>query len=169
MEIREERAQEAAEIGRVITEAFRTAPHAAGTEAAILAGLRKAGALTLGLTAAEGGAVLGHVAFSPVRIDGEERGWFGLGPVAVRPDRHGEGIGGALIREGLARLRALGARGCVLVGDPGYYGRFGFRADPALRCAEAPAEVFLALRFGGDAAAGRVEFHPAFFAAPEAG
>lgn len=52
--------------------------------------------------------------------------WFGLGPIAVAPDRQGEGIGRALIEAGLAELRLRNAGGCALIGDPALYGRFGF-------------------------------------------
>ena len=99
--------------------------------------------------AVEGGAIVGHIAFSEVLIDGEACGWFALGPVAVIPERQGDGIGGALVRAGLARLRAQGAAGRVLVGDPGYYGRFGFAADPALRVDGVPGEYVIALPLAG--------------------
>ena len=108
-------------------------PTATAAKPAILDALRAAGALTVALVAEEGGEILGQVAFSPVAIDGTARDWYGLGPVAVRPDRQGQGIGQALIRAGLDRIRALGAQGCVLAGAPGYYGRFGFVADPRLQ------------------------------------
>ena len=82
------------------------------------------------------------VNFSPVLIDGEECGWFGLGPVAVEPERQRERIGTALIEHGLAHLRARGARGCVVLGDPAYYRRFGFEPDRTLAYPAAPAEYF---------------------------
>ena len=75
---------------------------------------------------------IGHAAFSPVTISDGSEGWYGLGPVSVIPSRQGEGIGTALVREGIARLCRLGAQGCVVLGEPGYYERFGFRHDPAL-------------------------------------
>lgn len=163
VQIQEEAEADAAAIGTLVTEAFRTAPHAGGNEAEIVAELRRAGALTLGLVAVEDDAVVGHVAFSPVWIDGADRGWFALGPIAVRPDRQGRGIGAALIREGLDRLRARGARGCVLVGDPAYYGRFGFRADSRLRMRDVAPEYVLSLPLAGGVASGEVTHHPAFF------
>ncbi len=106
--------------------------------------------------------LLGHVAFSPVLIGGEEKGWYGLGPVSVLPDRQGEGIGSILIREGLAILRQEGAKGCVLLGDPGYYGRFGFRADQRLKLPGVPAEYFQCLAFGPDTPEGDVAYDMAF-------
>ena len=104
---------------RALTEtAFKTAPHADGTEHLIIDRLRAAGALTLSLVAEVDGVVAGHVAFSPVTVSDGSAGWYGLGPISVDPSRQGEGIGGKLIREGLDRLKALGATGCVLLGDP---------------------------------------------------
>lgn len=163
MEIRPETAADAPAIAALTTAAFAGAPHASGTEAAIVAALRAAGALSLSLVAVEAGRIIGHVAFSPVRIDGRDRGWFGLGPISVAPDRQGRGIGAALIREGLARLRECGAGGCVLLGDPGYYTRFGFVADPGLRLPEVPPHYFLRLVLAGPPPVGSVAYHPGFY------
>ncbi len=82
--------------------------------------------------AADGQQVVGHIAFSPVTIDGRDLGWYGLGPLAVHPDRQRLGIGALLVRTGLDLLRDQAAQGCVLLGDPLYYARFGFRQDPGL-------------------------------------
>ena len=87
-----------------------------------------------------------------------------MGPVAVRPDRQRSGIGQALIRAGLERLRATGAQGCVVLGDPAYYVRFGFKSDPELRYGDAPAGYFQRLIFGGERSTGEVDYHPAFSA-----
>ncbi|MGO4286439.1 GNAT family N-acetyltransferase [Bosea sp. TAB14] len=162
MPIRPEQPADAAAIRALTTEAFAAAPHSSGTEAAIIDSLRAAGALTLSLVAVEGDEIVGHVAFSPVTIDGAERGWFGLGPVSVRPGRQRGGVGSGLIREGLQRLREIGAGGCVLLGDPGYYGRFGFAADPALVLEGVPPEYFMRLAFGAGVPAGTVRYHAAF-------
>jgi putative acetyltransferase len=162
MPIRPEQPADAAAIRALTTEAFAAAPHSSGTEAAIIDGLRAAGALTLSLVAVEDSEIVGHVAFSPVTIDGAERGWFGLGPVSVRPDRQRGGVGSELIRDGLQRLREIGAGGCVLLGDPGYYGRFGFAADPALVLEGVPPEYFMRLAFGAGVPAGTVRYHAAF-------
>ena len=161
-----------ANIIRDITQAaFQLNSHSSGTEGAIIDALREAGALTLSLVAVTGGedAVVGHIAFSPVTIDGRHAGWFGLGPVAVRPDLHGRGIGSALIREGLTRLRQAGAKGCVLAGDPDYYRRFGFEHDPGLRYEDVPAEYFMRLAFHAPAPTGRVRFHAGFDAGRDGG
>lgn len=149
---------------RALTErAFRTAPHADGTEHLIIDRLRAAGALTLSLVAEEGGAVVGHVAFSPVSVSDGSAGWYGLGPISVDPSRQGEGIGGGLVRDGLARLEALGAAGCVLLGDPAYYGRFGFVADPKLTLDGVPPEYFMRVAFSPVYGEGTVSYHPGFY------
>ena len=162
MLIRPEQPADADAIRALTTDAFATASHSSGTEAAIVDGLRVAEALTLSLVAVEDGEIVGHVAFSPVTIDGAERGWFGLGPVSVRPRRQRDGIGSGLIREGLRRLRTMGAAGCVLLGDPAYYDRFGFANDPALVLEGVPPEYFMRLGFGAETPAGTVRYHAAF-------
>lgn len=161
MILRNEQPGDAGAIRDLTAAAFATAPHASGTEAQIVDALRDAGALHLSLVAEDGGVIVGHAAFSPVRIDGVERSWFGLGPVSVTPARQRSGIGAALIRHGLAHLRAQGAAGCVVLGDPGYYRRFGF-APGGLCYPGPPPEYFLQLAFGGAAPAGVVTYAPAF-------
>jgi putative acetyltransferase len=102
------------------------APYSTGTEPRIIDVLRDAGGLTISLVADRRGEVLGHVAFSPVEIDGAPGDWFGLGPVAVAPPFIGLGVGKALIDAGLDRLRRLSAGGCAVLGDPGYCHRYGY-------------------------------------------
>lgn len=161
-EIREERPEDIDPIGQVTTEAFKLNEHSRGTEAAIITALRNADALTLSLVAMADGAVVGHIAFSPVEINGEHVRWYGLGPVSVRPDLQRQGIGSALIREGLARLGRRGAHGCVLVGDPAYYCRFGFTADPNLTYGGVPPEYFMRRMLVGESPKGEVSFHDGF-------
>jgi putative acetyltransferase len=141
--------------------AFADEPHADGTEPYIVDAVRAAGALTVSLVAILDGRVVGHVAFSPVTVSDGSVGWYALAPVSVVPELQRRGIGSTLIEEGLARLRALGAAGCVLVGDPGYYGRFGFRHRPGL-ASDYPPRVFLALPLMDRVPQARVTFHEAF-------
>jgi putative acetyltransferase len=162
MNIRAEEPMDHETIQSVVTAAFAPIEHSRHTEARIIDALRSAGALDLGLVATGSGGVLGYVAFSSVTIDDKACGWFGLGPLAVRPERQGEGIGTSLVREGLARLRAAGARGCVVLGEPAYYGRFAFRAHPALHLPGVPPTYFQALAFQGAVPSGEVAYHWAF-------
>jgi putative acetyltransferase len=164
MKIRLEQTGDPAQIRAVTTAAFAETEHASGTEAQIIEGLRQSGDLQLSLVAEDDGAILGHVAFSPVKIAGEECGWVGLGPVSVQPDHQGRGIGRALIDAGLKRLREAGAAGCVVLGDPRYYGRFGFACSPGLRFTGAPPEYFMALGFAGDLPSGEVSYAAPFYA-----
>lgn len=166
MWIREENASDQASIARVIDAAFAGATHAGGNEARIVQALRAAGVLRVARVADIDGRIAGHVAISPVTLDDGSTGWFGLGPVAVDPADQGRGVGSALVRAALAELPALGARGCVVLGEPGWYARFGFRPVPSLRLDGAPASHFQALLIGdGDAPRARVDYHPAFFIA----
>ncbi len=160
--IRPETPADADAIRALTAAAFAGAPHSSGTEAAIIDALRAAGALTLSLVAAEAGGIVGHAAFSPVTCSSGASGWFGLGPVSARPDRQRAGVGQALIRTGLATLRDQGAAGCVVLGDPRYYGRFGFACDPALRYGDVPQEYFQRIVFRGPPPAGEITYHPSF-------
>jgi putative acetyltransferase len=162
MQIRLERPEDATTIHALTDTAFKGMPFSDDTEASVIDALRAAGALTLSLLATQGGEIVGHIAFSPVTINGEAGDWYGLGPVSVWPDRQRQGIGQALIREGLQRLKSIGAGGCVLLGNPAYYGRFGFENDPDLRHAGAPPEAFQCLTLNGPRPRGEVSFHPGF-------
>lgn len=160
--IRGERPSDVAAIHAVTAAAFRDAPHADHTEQFIVDALRQAGALALSLVAERAGEVVGHVAVSAVRISDGAVGWFGLGPISVRPDLQGQGIGSLLMQEALRRLRAKGAAGCVVLGDPAYYGRFGFRPEPGLFLRGVPPAYFQALAFGAAVPRGEVAYHEAF-------
>lgn len=162
MQIRPERPEDATTIRALSDAAFKGMPFSDETEAAVIDALRAAGALTLSLVATKGDEILGHVVFSPVTINGEAGDWYGLGPVSVWPDHQRAGVGQALIREGLRRLQSLGAGGCVLLGNPAYYRRFGFESDPALYNPGAPPGAFQHLTLKGSRPAGEVRFHPAF-------
>jgi putative acetyltransferase len=162
--IRPERAEDVADIAEVTRQAFASHPFSQQTEAFIIKALRRAGALTLSLVTEWEGRVVGHVAFSPVAISDGSPDWYGLGPVSVLPVLQARGVGRALLERGLAGLRDLGAAGCVLVGDPAFYTRFGFANTSDLVLDGVPPEYFMALRLGGARAVGTVEFHEAFTA-----
>lgn len=163
MTIRPERPEDAAAIGAITAEAFEGMAHSSGNESHIVEELRRAKALALSLVAAdEEGIPIGHVAFSPVKLDGQAGKWFALGPVSVRPDLQRRRIGSALIEQGLARLAELGAQGCIVIGEPAYYSRFGFIADAALTYFRRPSPYLQGLAFAGDGPRGEVSYHPAF-------
>lgn len=160
MRIRDETARDIAAIGALVSEAFLSAPHASGTEARIVEMLRDDRALMLSLVAEEAGEVIGHLAASAACI-GEAAGWALIGPLAVLPARQREGVGSALMAEALRRLRPV-APGAVLVGDPGYYRRFGFGARLGVTLPGVPSEFVLVLPFGCTAPPGVLDCHPAF-------
>lgn len=162
MLIRSECPTDAAAIHSLTERAFAGAPHSDGSEPGIVRALRDAGALAVSLVAEAEGTVVGHVAISPVSITDGSAGWYGLGPISVEPSMHGQGVGSNLMRAGLERLVALGAAGCVVLGDPGYHSRFGFAPVHGLVYPGSPAEYFMALSFGSSRPHGRVEYHAAF-------
>lgn len=151
-------------IRAVTLAAFHDLAVSRHTEQFIIEALRAAGALTLSLVAEQEGRVVGHIAFSPVVLSDGTPGWYGLGPVSVLPECQRQGIGKALMVEGLARLRGLKAAGCCLVGHPEYYRKFGFRNVPELVLDGVPPEYFFALPLAGPLPRGSVTFHPAFLA-----
>jgi putative acetyltransferase len=163
-DIRTERPEDADSIHAVTIAAFMDAPHTSHTEQFVVRELRRAGQLAVSLVAALGGQVVGHVAISPVTISDGTGDWFGLGPVSVVPRYQRRGLGSRLVRDALVRLRAAGGRGCVLVGEPAYYGRFGFRAEPGLVLPGVPPQYFQALCLARAMPAGVVTFHAAFAA-----
>ncbi|USD64764.1 N-acetyltransferase [Vibrio sp. SCSIO 43136] len=96
-------------------------------EANLVASLRENGHRTLSLVAcSDEGEVIGYVLFSPVTVGGEDLNWQGLAPLAVAKEHQGKGIGTELVKEALHSLAELGYPACVVLGDPNYYGRFGF-------------------------------------------
>ena len=149
-------------ISEVTVAAFDSLPVSNHTEQFVIKALRAANALALSLVAEVQGRVIGHIAFSALTISDGTRNWYGLGPVSVLPRYQRQGIGKALIQEGLSRLKAMGAQGCCLVGHPGYYTRFGFRNTPGLVLEGVPPEVFFALSFNGHIPRGTVAFHEGF-------
>jgi putative acetyltransferase len=161
MLIRRETSPDAEPIRRVEEHAFGR-----GEEAALVHALRAHGGLTLSLVAEEHGQVVGHVAFSKVTI--EARTGVGLAPLAVLPKYQRRGFGSALVRRGLAECRAAGHDFAVVLGEPAYYGRFGFEpaAPHGVRCEfDAPEDAFmiLALRPGALAGlAGVARYAPEF-------
>lgn len=160
--IRNETSVDASAISEVTVAAFNTLAISNHTEQFIIEALRADNALTVSLVAEMEDRVIGHIAFSPVTISDGTLDWYGLGPVSVLPEYQRQGIGKALIREGLAQLRGMHARGCCLVGHPEYYKKFGFDNVPKLVYEGVPPEVFFAMSFDGNIPQGTVTFHKGF-------
>lgn len=162
MHIRNELPSDAEAIDAVTVAAFRQAVHASHTEQFIVRALRNAGQLAVSIVAEDHGSIVGHVAVSPVTGSGIPSGWYGLGPVSVLPARQRQGVGSLLVERALARLRGLGGAGCVVLGDPAYYGRFGFEVASSLVLAGVPPGYFQAISFNGQLPSGEVEYHESF-------
>lgn len=118
MEIRPEAPADIAAIHDLVAGCFPS-----DAEARLIDALRAAGRLSLSLVAEDAGGILGHVAFSPMT---GLVGGVGLAPLAVHPAHRRRGIGAQLARAGLVACADLGVGWVVVLGDPAYYGRFGF-------------------------------------------
>jgi putative acetyltransferase len=160
--LRAERPADAAAVHQLIQAAFATLAVGERTEHRIVDALRDAGALSFSLLAELRGRLVAHAALSPVVIDDGTPGWYGLGPVAVQPEHQRSGIGQRLIRAMLEQAEAAGANGCVVLGHPDYYPRFGFSGNHQLVLPGFSATHFFALRWRGGMPSGTVRYHPAF-------
>jgi putative acetyltransferase len=143
-------------------------------EADLVEALRAKGAVTLSLVAVGDGRVVGHILFSPVRIESSSgsAAALGLGPMAVLPELQRQGIGSLLVRSGLDACRDSGHEGVVVLGHPLYYPRFGF--VPASRYGitspwDVPDPVFMAIELRPGALrnrAGVARYQPEFGSPP---
>ena len=149
-------------IGEITAEAFKSLDISNHTEQFIIWALRDTDALTISLLAEVDVHIIGHIAFSPVTISDGTRDWYGLGPVSVLPEYQRQGVGKALLKEGLTRLKIINAKGCCLVGHPDYYMKFGFKNVTELVYEGVPQEVFFVLAFSGYIPRGKVTFHEGF-------
>ena len=162
--IRKEQPGDAQNIHAVTVAAFLEAPHTDYTEQFIIKALRESGALSISLVAEDEGDVVGHVALSPVTISDSTDSWYGLGPISVLPNKQGIGIGSELMSAAIQELKNIKAKGCVLLGDPDYYHRFGFKPRQGLVLPDVPPEYFQALVLQGDLPQGNVTYHESFSA-----
>jgi len=163
MQIRPEQPEDIAAVAEVNRAAFET-----GSEADLVDVLRQRARPIVSLVAEDGGAIVGHILFTPVTLSGhDEVTIMGLAPMAVLPAAQRRGVGSALVRGGLDRCRQLAAA-VVVLGHPAYYPRFGF--VPASRFGigceyDVPDEVFMALELGAGTLQGKtgtIRYHPAF-------
>jgi putative acetyltransferase len=160
--VRPEQSADIDAIRELVRLAFADHPVSNGTEPLVIDALRDDGALELSLVVEVDGVVVGHIAFSAAGIGDSASGWFLVGPVAVLPGFQGSGIGRALIEASLDVMRSRDALGCVLVGDPDFYRRFGFRRCSGITWPGVPDEYVLCLPFGREEPEGEIAYHPAF-------
>jgi putative acetyltransferase len=138
-------------------------------EARLVEALRKTGRLAVSLAGFDRQGILaGYAALSTVSVGAHSGRALGLGPVAVLPGKQGKGFGAALIKTGLRAGREAGFGAVFVLGDPKFYGKFGFaRADGSGIACEygASKENFLALELMPDALkemSGTVRYAPEF-------
>ncbi len=165
IEIRPERPEDSAQVFAVNAAAFETED-----EARLVDAVRAAAEPLISLVAVDGGAVVGHILFSPVSVEGEApaRRAIGLGPMAVAPEHQRRGIGSRLVRAGLDACRAIGEPVVFVLGHADYYPRFGFESAPArglrYRGPEFDPHFFVAELAPGalDGWSGRIRYHDEF-------
>ncbi|GAB5348549.1 GNAT family N-acetyltransferase [Alteriqipengyuania sp. 357] len=167
--IREEREADIPAICALTRAAFAKADRSDGNEHEIVNALRASGDLSLSLVSTNmDEAIIGHIAFSPVRISDGTGNWYAAGPVSVMPTRQRAGIGSQLAEAGIERMRELGAEGIVLLGEPGLYERYGFRPDPELILRDVQPEFFQVRMLGdGPRPKGEVTYAPGFSVKPQ--
>ncbi len=160
--VRSETSDDINDIEKVTIEAFKNHPHSNQTEHEIINKLRDNGALSVSLVAIINNTIVGHIAFSKVKINNKFVQWYGLAPVSVKTEYQNQGIGSKLIRSGLEAIKVLNAKGCVLLGEPKYYNKFGFIVFEGLVFKGVPPEYFQALLLSGEMPLGNIEYHSAF-------
>lgn len=166
MHIRNEQPNDIERISQIHYAAFKGHPmHKPGAEPVehlIVEQLRASNALSLSLLVEMHQEAVGHIAFSPVTVGACTLGWFLLGPIGVVPELQGKGMGSVLIHEALFQMRNTGALGIVLVGDPEFYKRFGFKSMPNLSWSGVPNRFVLGLSFTEALPEGEIIAHNAF-------
>lgn len=157
MQIRDEEAQDSAAITALVEAAFGQPD-----EARLVERLRDDGDAAISLVAEEAGAIVGHILLSPMAAPFPA---LGLAPLAVLPGHERKGIGSALIKAAIARAGERNYDAVFVLGDPAYYGRFGFRADLAADFSSpyaGPYFMVMPLRETLPATRGRVDYARAF-------
>jgi predicted N-acetyltransferase YhbS len=162
IEIRDELPEDYEQITQITIAAFTNHPYSNCREYILVEKLREKKSLTVSLVAIVNGEVAGHVAFSPVQVAGIACNWYSVGPLSVKPELQKQGIGSALMRAGMEKIKGIGGQGCVLVGDPLYYVRFGYHNSDIMTFPHAPKENFMIIEFGGGEIPGEVDFDAAF-------
>ncbi|WP_122046000.1 GNAT family N-acetyltransferase [Vibrio atlanticus] len=151
-------------IDRLLKSVFKT-----DAEANLVMSLRENSHLTLSLVAcSDEGEVVGHLMFSPLTLDGDDHNWQGLAPLAVKEEFRNQGIAKSLVEDAFSTLVDFGYPACVVLGDPAYYGRFGFKAasEFGLSCVwDVPEGAFQAIELVEGAFAGHsgeIAYSPEF-------
>ena len=157
--IRPECAEDAPRVRTLLEAAF-----GGDVEADVVDKLRADGDIVAALVAERAGDIAGYVAFARLDLDlgGRTVPVIGLAPVGVVPVLQRQGIGSALIRDGLGRLKDRGERLVFVLGDPGYYGRFGFKVMDRLVSRWAGPHFQALMLAPGAPVSGKVSYPRAF-------
>ena len=134
-------------------------------EAGLVDVLVDSGDTVLELVAEEDGQVVGHILFSRLYVEhGSSRfPAVALAPLAVEPSFHGTGIGGALVREAHVRLKQAGEKLAIVLGEPAYYGRFGYAHERAANFdSDYQCEALQAVAWDEAPESGKLVYAPAF-------
>ncbi|MDN3701110.1 GNAT family N-acetyltransferase [Vibrio artabrorum] len=151
-------------IDRLLKSVFET-----DAEANLVMSLRENSHLTLSLVAcSDEGEVVGHLMFSPITLHGEDNNWQGLAPLAVKEAFRNQGVATSLVEDAFSTLVDFGYPACVVLGDPAYYRRFGFKAasEFGLSCVwDVPEGAFQAIELVDGAFtghSGEIAYSPEF-------
>jgi putative acetyltransferase len=163
----EEQSSDIPAVDHLITAAFGQP-----AEEQLVQSLRRNGGLTLSAVARLAGQPVAHVGYSPLKIGGHASSppALALAPVSVAPEHQRRGYGSALIRWSLERLKEGGCPAVIVLGESGFYSRFGFRraSDFRIECPyDVPGEYYMALELHAGALGGMtglVEYRPEFSA-----
>jgi putative acetyltransferase len=146
MEIRKEKQSDREAIHQLNMASFDNGP-----EANLVDKLRASCRDYLSFVAIEDGAIVGHLLFTPVTVEGCKVLGMGLGPMAVLPSHQRRGIGSQLVKYGLAYLHTIACPYVIVLGHPEYYPRFGFEPASKFGLAsqweEVPDEAFMVIVF----------------------
>lgn len=129
IKLRRERLDEHREVENLTREAFWNVYRPGCGEHLVLHNLRRSPNFVpeLDCVAEADGRIVGHIAYAKLSRNGEVHGdVIGFGPVSVRPEMQGRGVGTLLVAETMAQAAALGYKAVLITGNPDYYGRFGF-------------------------------------------
>ncbi len=160
VEIRPAELSDRAAIHEVVEQAFGQK-----LEAELVDRLVAGGDAVLELVAEADGRIVGHVLFSRLTVGNDESSFpaVALAPLAVDPAFQKMGIGAALVAEAHRYLAAAGEKLSIVLGDPAYYGRFGYRRRPAEGySSDYQCEALQALAWGEAPATGRLVYAAAF-------
>jgi putative acetyltransferase len=164
MKIRLEQSGDEQQIQLLVAKAFES-----NAEAKLVDVLRESGCAKLSLVALDNNVIIGHILFTPVKLDGDiQLKMLGLAPLSVSAEHQGVGIGSDLIKAGLNECKKLDYDAVVVLGAPKYYGRFGFKSasDFGINSVyEVEDEYFMLLeqrRGSLDGKSGIVRYHEAF-------